>query len=636
MKIGNNKNAIIAILIAVIILMAVGYAALAQTLNINGISNITSHWEILFIDMNIVENKTGKNVSSSFDATTATFDVELSSPGDYVEYTLTVENRGTFDALLSSVIKTNLPSTGAIIYTLSGADEGDILFRKTTKEVKVRVLYNPNITTQPSENELNTSITITLNYVQNMYEGSPNVPVLPILSFSAETTPTSITITVNQTNPLLGSLANVVNIDNYQFSNDGGKTFSSVQRENTYTFANLEPSTEYIIKVRGLRGKTIVGDSELKTIKTKELKVPVNSTIIGTSLYEIMSTNEFHNNSLYTFVANSETYPVRVFSFEENEVWSTNQTFGEASDVGTISTNATRMVVVKVNGDLTINSGVTVTAFGNQFGGPRGMLLYVTGTLTNNGIISMTARGAKSPGQNVFLYRNQDGTNEFVPAIGATGGAIFTGANIDGHGPDGSRASGRQTAGGGSGGRHCPNATCTSGGGATGTSYSGGSGGGGLSRRDSAGSAGSGIANGGAGGFGSSFQSPSFGKAGAGGAGNPGGANSAASGNAACTASPGANGTGGLLIIFANRLINDVSGRISSEGSNGGNAISNAQNSACWGAGGGGSGGGSINLFYKALLTEGTISVIGGVGGSSNLRGGAGGNGTVTWTQIPR
>ena len=31
-----------------------------------------------------------------------------------------------------------------------------------------------------------------------------------------------------------------------------------------------------------------------------------------------------------------------------------------------------------------------------DFGGPKGMIVYCTGTLINNGTISMTARGAKA------------------------------------------------------------------------------------------------------------------------------------------------------------------------------------------------------------------------------------------------
>ena len=163
----NLKNVLIGALLVIIALMAIGYAALATTLTINGTANITSHWEVLFTDMKKVEVGGGKDVSSSYDATSAVFDVELVSPGDYVEYTITVENKGTLDAVLSSYTATNIDGTEAIIYTLSGVNQNDVLLAGATQDVVVRVTYNPAVTTQPTTDELSKTITVILNYTQN-------------------------------------------------------------------------------------------------------------------------------------------------------------------------------------------------------------------------------------------------------------------------------------------------------------------------------------------------------------------------------------------------------------------------------------------------------------------------------------
>lgn len=97
--------------------------------------------------------------------------------------------------------------------------------------------------------------------------------------------------------------------------------------------------------------------------------------------------------------------------------------FGSAEDVATASENAKNIVVLKVEGDLTINAGVILTTVKSDagYGGPKGMIIYCTGKLTNNGIISMTERGAKAVGQNVYLLGNNDGSYEYVPSQGATG-----------------------------------------------------------------------------------------------------------------------------------------------------------------------------------------------------------------------
>ena len=149
--------------------------------------------------------------------------------------------------------------------------------------------------------------------------------------------------------------------------------------------------------------------------------------------------------------------------------------FGTEKDVATSSEYAKNMIVIKVNGDLTIEDGVTLTAYAskNGYGGPKGMTIYCTGTITNNGTIDMTARGAKAEGQNVYLWKNMDNSYEFVPKVGAAGGNSVVGGVTNGIA--GQNATNRQTGGGGSGAaRHFAGDAGVSGAGTNGTSYSGG------------------------------------------------------------------------------------------------------------------------------------------------------------------
>ena len=101
----------------------------------------------------------------------------------------------------------------------------------------------------------------------------------------------------------------------------------------------------------------------------------------------------------------------------------------------------------------------------------------------------MDARGAKAIGENVYLWQNNDGTYEYIPALGASGGARVSVTGNCGFygikGNTGEAGNNRQSGGGGSGAAtHCKcelgtSHTITSGIGTAGTSYSGGSGGGG-------------------------------------------------------------------------------------------------------------------------------------------------------------
>ena len=154
----KHKNALIGALLAVVFVMAVGYAAFAQQLTINGSARITSNWHVGFDttkttdEPGVVAPTKGANgttapsgtVSYSGDQTAtisatlnqpgdkvATISATLNQPGDKVVFTLTIENSGTINARLNNPV-VNLTSAGpdengeALI-----TKEGNIIFTVT-------------------------------------------------------------------------------------------------------------------------------------------------------------------------------------------------------------------------------------------------------------------------------------------------------------------------------------------------------------------------------------------------------------------------------------------------------------------------------------------------------------------------
>lgn len=65
---------------------------------------------------------------------------------------------------------------------------------------------------------------------------------------------------------------------------------------------------------------------------------------------------------------------------------------GYERDISDGTKKAEHTVVLKVNGNLTIQSGVTLTSILGDAGGPKGLIIYCTGTLRNDGEISMTRK----------------------------------------------------------------------------------------------------------------------------------------------------------------------------------------------------------------------------------------------------
>lgn len=57
------------------------------------------------------------------------------------------------------------------------------------------------------------------------------------------------------------------------------------------------------------------------------------------------------------------------------------------------------------------------------------MIVYSNETLTNNGTISMKAKGAYAKGQNTYLYRQAFGVFTYLPVTGADGASSVSQAN---------------------------------------------------------------------------------------------------------------------------------------------------------------------------------------------------------------
>ena len=431
----------------------------------------------------------------------------------------------------------------------------------------------------------------------------------------------------------------IITISNMDTTGDGTTKTIKIEYPNIEKFKNYyslddgitwqehsEATNSLEINAVELDNKTINAKVEVKEGKTIQNVAEVQAIIVSDSLLSAAEKAVIGNNRHYRIAIKDEVYPVHTYVENGDTTYTTNKTYGNASDAGTASANAKNMVLVKVIGNLKINSGVTVTSYGTAYGGTKGLLLYVTGNLENNGAITMTARGAKAAGQNVYLWKNADtsqrGEYEFVPKVGASGGRAvsFTGYNSGRAGATGGNGTSRQTGGGASGAVRTDSTTSTaiSGRGGNGTSYSGGAGGG-ATRNGTSGSfsGGQGSDTGGAGG--NAGRPSNYSSGAGGGAGNPGGAKSPGG----AQANPGGTGTGGLLILYGNSIQNR--GTISSNGAVGGAGTY---------AGGGSSGGGSINIFYTESITRGTISAAGGsvsgVIGYLSYRGGAGGSGCIS------
>lgn len=168
----NKKNWIIGALLVAVVAMSVGYAALAQTLTINGTASIAdASWNVAIT--NIAEgtlNNATTNGTVTYTATTATFAVDLKEPGASATYVITVRNAGTIDAILNSISgisEVNAQEPSDINFAVSGVTAGTTtLAAGATNTITVTVTWNADSTEVPTTTSK--TAVITLNYAQDV------------------------------------------------------------------------------------------------------------------------------------------------------------------------------------------------------------------------------------------------------------------------------------------------------------------------------------------------------------------------------------------------------------------------------------------------------------------------------------
>ena len=160
----KKNNIIIGSLLAVVLLMAVGYAAFSSVLNISGTGSITSSWNIKITNVE-VSNTVGDasdGEGTTFEDLTATINSNLVSPGDSITYDVTVRNDGNLDAVLTN-INLSESTNPAISFSTSNLEAGDELQTGEEAILKVTITYN-NVTSQPENTSA--SLNVTLTYEQ--------------------------------------------------------------------------------------------------------------------------------------------------------------------------------------------------------------------------------------------------------------------------------------------------------------------------------------------------------------------------------------------------------------------------------------------------------------------------------------
>ena len=153
----KNKSKIIAFLFVGLIFMGIGYAVLQSNLNISGTAKASGLFNVEIIGVT-------PNSSSSYTPTTATLSPMFSKPGDFVEYTVQVQNKGTIDALINVTLDssdnvTDLNNNEMFLFEVEYENGKKLLENEweyyelnagITTNLKVTITYNSKAVNFPS------------------------------------------------------------------------------------------------------------------------------------------------------------------------------------------------------------------------------------------------------------------------------------------------------------------------------------------------------------------------------------------------------------------------------------------------------------------------------------------------------
>ena len=194
----DQRTLIIVSLLVIVLIMVVGFAAFATNLTINGTANISTNWCVGFDNTktSAYEITKGKSTGTNPSATMGYEGTACSStyvpianlgavfyqPGDKIEYTLTIANKGSVDAAIESItvdgtsVTSNQTITkGNIIWKIYMPE--DVVLSASTGTTTMVVSAEFQNTTDLSNYTLHESQTIAIGV--NAVQGTSGMDITP-------------------------------------------------------------------------------------------------------------------------------------------------------------------------------------------------------------------------------------------------------------------------------------------------------------------------------------------------------------------------------------------------------------------------------------------------------------------------
>ena len=159
-----NKRTILSVSICLVIfVMSLGYAALSQHMDIDGVAQIDRSWIIKITGITSTVTNGGVDKSKTYVSTTATLNASLPTKDATVTYSITLANDGNIPAKLSTIEKIE-DENYAITYEIEGVlEDTTVLKPDETVVAKVTIKAQDGV---ENLSALDKSIMLTFNFIE--------------------------------------------------------------------------------------------------------------------------------------------------------------------------------------------------------------------------------------------------------------------------------------------------------------------------------------------------------------------------------------------------------------------------------------------------------------------------------------
>ncbi len=140
----RNKIIILIVFLATLLLMAIGYSLFATDFTIEGNAEITGEWDVRITNIKATQVPEGCSAGTpTFTENYISFSAKLNKPGDEIIYEVTIENLGTIDAKLQTILFTEeIGGIEEINYTTSELKQELNAGESTTFNIMVTYVKN--------------------------------------------------------------------------------------------------------------------------------------------------------------------------------------------------------------------------------------------------------------------------------------------------------------------------------------------------------------------------------------------------------------------------------------------------------------------------------------------------------------